>query len=255
MTRIKCDNINLGKSFVVGSCNDFPEEVEMRQKSLSIIEKAKEEAQQIIERAKEEAQQIIDSSVGEAQSQSDEIKENAKNDGYHDGYNAGYEDGKNQITQELIDKVVNVDNFVQSTFEIKKRIIKSLHKDIIELLKLISDKVCHKKMEYDDKIFEEITKNAISLLKEKENINIIVNPKMAQKMWDISETFKEQIQGLENIKIIEDSSVSVDGTIVEGVKNRIDCTVSNQIKVIIDELYRELNFTSEEKLLEEIEND
>lgn len=255
MTRIKSDNINLGKSFVVGSCDDFPEEVELRQKSFSIIEKAKQEAELIIERAKQEAQQIIDNSVNDAQSQSDGIKESAKNEGYQDGYNSGYEDGKNQITQELTDKIINVDNFVQSTFEIKKRIIKSAHKDIIELLSLISDKVCHKKMEQDDKIFEEITKNAILLLKEKESINIIVNPKMAQKMWDISETFKEQIQGLENIKIIEDSSVGVDGTIVEGVKNRIDCTLSNQISVIIDEFYRELNFTSEEKLLEEIEND
>ena len=43
--------------------------------------------------------------------------------------------------------------------------------------------------------------------------------------------------------------------IVESVKNRIDATIKNQINVIADELFRELNFTSEEKLVEEIEND
>ncbi|MBO5948866.1 hypothetical protein J6Q66_08535 [bacterium] len=255
MTRIKGNNVNLGNSFVVRCDEDFAAENEWKKQRSVIIEKANQEAQEILMQAKMQAQQIVDNAVVEAQNQSDEIKENAKNEGYQAGYDNGYIDGTNQITQELTDKIVNVDNFTQSVFEIKKRIIKSAHKDIIELLAIISDKVCHKKLEQDEKIFEEITKSAINLLKEKENINIIVNPKMAQKMWEISDTFKETIQGLKNIKIIEDSSVGVDGTIVEGVKNRIDCTIQNQIKVIIDELYRELNFTSEEKLVEEVEDD
>lgn len=255
MTRIKGNNINLGNSFIVQCDEDFAAENEWKKQRSFIIEKANQEAQKIIEEAKLQAQQIINDAVFEAQNQCDEIKENAKNEGYQAGYDNGYIDGTNQITQELTDKIINVDNFTQSTFEIKKRIIKSAHKDIIELLAIISDKICHKKLEQDEKIFEEITKSAINLLKEKENINIIVNPKMAQKIWEISDTLKETVQGLENIKIIEDSSVGVDGTIVEGVKNRIDCTIQNQIKVIIDELYRELNFTAEDKLVEEVEND
>lgn len=255
MTRIKGNNINLGNSFIVQCDEDFAAENEWKKQRSFIIEKANQEAQKIIEDAKLQAQQIINDAVFEAQNQCDEIKENAKNEGYQTGYDNGYIDGTNQITQELTDKIINVDNFTQSTFEIKKRIIKSAHKDIIELLAIISDKICHKKLEQDEKIFEEITKSAINLLKEKENINIIVNPKMAQKIWEISDTLKETVQGLENIKIIEDSSVGVDGTIVEGVKNRIDCTIQNQIKVIIDELYRELNFTAEDKLVEEVEND
>lgn len=255
MTRIKGNNINLGNSFIVQCDEDFAVENEWKKQRSFIIEKANQEAQKIIEDAKLQAQQIINDAVFEAQNQCDAIKENAKNEGYQTGYDNGYIDGTNQITQELTDKIINVDNFTQSTFEIKKRIIKSAHKDIIELLAIISDKICHKKLEQDEKIFEEITKSAINLLKEKESINIIVNPKMAQKIWEISDTLKETVQGLENIKIIEDSSVGVDGTIVEGVKNRIDCTIQNQIKVIIDELYRELNFTAEDKLVEEVEND
>lgn len=255
MTRIKGNNINLGNSFIIQCDEDFAAENEWKKQRSFIIEKANQEAQKIIEDAKLQAQQIINDAVFEAQNQCDEIKENAKNEGYQAGYDNGYIDGTNQITQELTDKIINVDNFTQSTFEIKKRIIKSAHKDIIELLAIISDKICHQKLEQDEKIFEEITKSAINLLKEKESINIIVNPKMAQKIWEISDTLKETVQGLENIKIIEDSSVGVDGTIVEGVKNRIDCTIQNQIKVIIDELYRELNFTAEDKLVEEVEND
>lgn len=255
MTRIRGNNVNLGSSFVIRNDEDFAFENEWQKQRSFLLEKANQEAQEIVEQAKVQAQQIVEAAVVEAQNQSDEIRESARNEGYQAGYENGYVDGTNKITQELTDKIINVDNFTQATFEIKKRIIKSAHKDIIELLALISDKVCHKKLEQDEKIFEEITKSAINLLKEKESINIIVNPKMAQKLWEISDTFKDTIHGLENIKIIEDSSVGVDGTIVEGVKNRIDCTIQNQIKVIVDELYRELNFTAEDKLVEEVEND
>ena len=255
MTRIKSDNINLGKSFVVSTEEDFIAEQELQRKRLSIIESTQEEAQTILNNAKEQAQSIVDNAVDDAKIQSEQVIENAKKEGFQAGYNDGYKEGREQIEQELKDKIINVDNFAKSTFELKKRIIKSAHKDIIELVRIIADKVCHKNFEKDNEIFEAITKAAIELLKEKESVNIIVNPKMANKIWEISESLKAQIQGLENIKIIEDASVGTDGTIVESVKNRIDCTLENQIKTIIDEMYNELNFTSEEKLVEETDND
>lgn len=255
MSRIKSDNVNYGESFLIRNEEDFAEQTEAHSKGRAIVEEAKLQAQELLNNAKIEAQNIVDNAVVEAQSQSGAIKDAAKQEGYNQGYENGYSEGMAKITAELTDKIVNVDNFAKATFDVKKRIIKSAHKDIIELLSIISNKVCVKRFENDEQIFEEVTKAAIGLLKEKESINIIVNPKMAQKLWEISDGIKEQIHGLENIKIIEDSSVSPEGTIVEGVKNRIDCTIQNQIKVIVDELFRELNFTSEEKLVEEIEND
>jgi len=256
LTRIKCDNVNIeNQSILISTEKDFKEGTEWQKQRTSILEAAKREAQNIINAASLKSEEMINQAVEEANSQRDSIKENARQEGYQDGYNAGYQDGTNKITEEMQDKVKNVDNFAQCTFEIKKRIIKSAHRDIIELVRMISDKVCHKRYENDDEIFEEMTKGAIALLKDKESVNIIVNPKMAQKLWEISENFKQEIHGLENIRIIEDNSVGSDGTIVESVKNRIDCTIQNQINVIIDELFRELNFASEEKLVEEVEND
>lgn len=254
MIRIKSDNINYGKSFVIAN-DDFADESDLQKKRKVIIENTQEEAQKILDNAKEQAKNIVDSAIEDAKQQSEQIIEDAKQEGYKAGFDSGYSDGQQQITQELEDKIINVDNFAKSTFELKKRIIKSAHKDIIEMVKLISNKVCHKNFEQDDKTLYEITKSAIELLKEKEQVNIIVNPKMASKIWELSDDIKNKIQGLECIKIIEDDSVGTDGTIVEGVKNRVDSTIENQIKTIVDEMYNELNFIPEEKLVEEAEND
>ena len=255
MTRIRSGNINYGESFVITNEDDFAAENDMQKKRTSIIERTKSEAQEILNSAKKQAESIVASATEDAKIQCEQIIENAKKEGFQTGYDEGYKEGWGQIEQELKDKIINVDNFAKTTFEIKKRIIKSAHKDIIELVKLISEKVCQKSFEKDDKVLFEITKTAIELLKEKECINIIVNPKMANKIWEISDNLKSEIQGLENIKITEDASVGTDGTIVEGVKNRIDSTIENQIKTLVDEMYNTLNFTSEEKLVEDADND
>ena len=254
MSRIKSNNINFGSAFVIKTEEDLAQ-IELEKQKSYVIQTAQEKAQGIIDEAKAQAEEIVNNSVELARQESEAIKETAQKEGYQLGYENGYNDGREQIAKELEDKIINVDNFAQSTFEIKKRIIKSAHKDIIELVCAIAQRVCSKEFEQSDKILYEITQKAISLLKEKEYVNIIVNPKMASKIWEISDDLKEKIHGLENIKIIEDSSVGTDGTIVEGVKNRIDATITNQINVIADELYNELNSVSENTLVEEVEND
>lgn len=73
---------------------------------------------------------------------------------------------------------------------------------------------------------------------------------MAQKIYEISDGLKERFFGLENIKIIEDSSVPADGTIVESVDSRVDSGIKAQISRISDELFNALNSTSEDELVE-----
>ena len=114
----------------------------------------------------------------------------------------------------------------------------------------ICEKVCHTELVQNPKLLENLTAAAISKLKEKETVNIIVNPQMAQKIYEISDGLKERFFGLENIKIIEDSSVPADGTIVESVDSRVDSGLKAQISRISDELFNALNSTSEDELVE-----
>lgn len=132
----------------------------------------------------------------------------------------------------------------------KKRIVKSAHTEILELVTAICEKVCHTELVQNPKLLENLTAAAISKLKEKETVNIIVNPQMAQKIYEISDGLKERFFGLENIKIIEDSSVPADGTIVESVDSRVDSGLKAQISRISDELFNALNSTSEDELVE-----
>ena len=241
MTRIKSDNIQLGNSFVipVEQSSHNKKIQEALEKEREIVLRGEQRAQEIIEQAQAEALRIIEEGKAQALSEVDAITQQAHNEGFE----AGRQEGLENITQELTDKIVAVDDFAKSNFDLKNNIIKSAYKDIIQLVIEIAHKVCSKSLELDDNILKEITQKAIQSLKDKEDITIIVNPEMAEKIYAISDELKEKIPQLESIKIIEDRSVSPDGTVVESPLSRVDSRVRSQINEIAEKLMAKLDST------------
>lgn len=243
LTRIKSDNVQIGSSYVLPIENPYKEE-EARLKRMILaaqkekdrliqegVAKAKElvdEAKEIITQAQQQATQIVETATNEANAQSTEIKETAQKEGYDAGYKQGYDDG----TKSLEEKVLAVDTFAQSQFDLKHNIIKSAQLDIVELIIAIARKVCQKSLESDINVLKDMTIEAIKQLKDKENITITINPELAEKIYSISEDLKEAIPKLQNIKVIEDDNVSADGTIVETLLSRVD----NRLKIQIDQI-------------------
>lgn len=249
MTRIESNNVRLGESFIVP--------IDQSAKNLK-IQKALEEENQIIQDAQQKAQVIGEQAQADGQRIIAEAKEQALTEvdaitqqAYNEGFEAGRQEGFASITLELQDKIIAVNDFAESNFDVKNNIIKSAYLDIIQLVIQISEKVCSKSLEIDESILKEITQSAIQALKDKEDITIIVNPEMAEKIYSVSDELREKIPQLSSIKIVEDNSVSPDGTIVESPLSRVDCRISSQINEIADKLMGKLNSTSAEELISE----
>lgn len=253
MSKIDANKINLGNSFVLNTSGNVVVNKEISDAQIiadSIVAEAKRKAAAIIANAQNEAGQVVNQAISDAENCRDNILTEAQNQGYEQGY----ADGKEQIQKDLTELICNVDKFTKCKFDIKHRIIKSLHNDILSLVVEISEKICKTKITENRTILLNVVENAISQLKEKENVTVIVNPIMAEKIYEISEDLKTKIHNLENIKIIEDSSVSPDGTIVESVGSRIDSRVSAQIEQFSQKLFAELNATPEIELARELDD-
>ena len=264
MTRIKGNQVQIGSSFVLPIENQHQEELTAIEKMLmkakadkeKIISEGTEQAKQLVDEAKqilvqaqEDAKKIIEQANNQANSEADAIRETAKKEGFDEGYKNGYNDG----TKSLEEKVAAVEIFTKSQFDLKKNIIKSAELDIIELVNAIARKVCKKSFDSDINILKAITEDAIKQLKDKENITITINPNLAEKLYSISEELKEKIPQLESIKILEDSNVSEDGTIVESLLSRVDNRLKIQIDQIVEKFFT-AHFSTEEKKDNEKEN-
>lgn len=198
-----------------------------------LIKEAETKAQQIIQNAKDESVKIIKQAEDkqlEIKGQTDEISKQA----YDEGFTKGQEDGLQKFRDDSINSIKALETLSSSSFDIKHNIVKSADMDIIELVIAIARKITT--INFDENMLKEITISAINQLKDKEEVTIIVNPQLVQYIVNLSEEFKNEISQLKHIKIIEDSSLSVDGTIVSTPLSRIDSRISSQIDEIASRL-------------------
>ncbi|MBQ6516084.1 hypothetical protein IJI31_02780 [bacterium] len=239
MSRIKSDNVHLGNNYVLPleQTNLSRQEIKMQKmiddaevQKNQIIESAKTQSQEILNKAKAEAEKII----SDARVQAIQESEVTKKQGFDEGFKEGLAEGNDKFKNEAALSLKALDTLASSTFEVKKNILKSAEKDIIELVTAISLKVCNKV--FDEKMLYEITLKAIDQLKDKETITIIVSPELSERIAKYSDKFKAEIPQLQSVKIIEDSSLSCDGVIVESPMTRVDSRVSSQISEITDKL-------------------
>lgn len=261
--RIKNSSIKLGDSFVLGGVADeesvksFTEQKKNLQKELEALKLKVQEQQlkhdnlvnnvaldseKIVERAKVRAQELLD----ETNAQKEELIKTFREEAHQEGYQAGFEQGQDEMKQQAASILLTLDVLSRCCFEVKNEIIQSSEQDILDLSLMIAEKVAQIKFEDDKECFKNILKSAISQLKEKEDVKIVVNPKFVDLLYSISDEIVQQINGLESVKIVQDKTISSDGLIVESIDSRVDARIEMQIK----ELARK--FLNEEKVLKEI---
>ena len=192
-------------------------------KAQQIIDAAENKSKIITETANTEATRIIEEARKKAQVEYDKIKEQA----YQEGFQKGEQDGLENFNKNASDGLEALETLAGTTFDLKKNIIDSASRDIVELITVIADKVCHAK--FNQQVLYQMTIDAIKLLNEKENITIIVSPQLTDIVQKMVPNFKSNIQNLQTIRIIEDPSLSKDGVIVETPRIRLDSRISTQI--------------------------
>ena len=237
--RIKSNDIQIGQNYVLpieqssvtlqqAKVKKIIEETDA--KAQEILSNAENKSLIIVHTANNEAQRIIEDARKQAEKDYEEIKQKA----YQEGFFKGQEDGLEKFKSDSIESLKSLETLASSSFDIKKNIIDSATLDIIELVSAIADKVCH--IKFNPKILYQITLDAIKKLDDKENITIIINPLLVDNINKFSEHFKSEIPKIQNIKIIEDNSVSPDGVIVETLSTRLDSRISAQISEIAQKM-------------------
>ena len=192
-------------------------------KAQQMVDAADNKSQIIVQTANTEATRIIEDARKRAQEEYEAIK----NQAYQEGFRKGEEDGLMKFNNDAADGISALETLANSAYDMKKNIIDSATRDIVELVSAISDKVCHAK--FNPQMLHQIAIDAIKLLNDKEQITIIVSPELVNHVQRMVPNFRSSIQNLQTIKIIEDQSLSADGVIVETPTTRLDSRISAQI--------------------------
>ena len=235
-SRIQSSSVQVGNSFVLGQT----EKVDLAQVEYEkIISIATRQAEDITAKAQADAIQFIEAAKTKAQNLIEETRNEAYQQGSQQGYNEGYQNGFNQISNELHEQIRSMDFLAESAFNVKREIIASSEEQILHLTIAIAEKVLRAKLELDPNVVLNIVKAAIKELKDKEEVTIVVNPKLTAPLYNFTDELKNTINGLGKIKIIEDSTIPPDGVIVESADSRIDARLNTQIEEIAKQIISE----------------
>ena len=199
-------------------------------KAQGIVDSAENKAQIITQTANTEAERIIEDARKKAEQEYEDIKKQA----YDEGFAKGEADGLEKFKKDAADGLQALETLANTSFETKKNIIDSASRDIVELVSVIADKVCHTK--FNQQVLHQITMDAIKLLNDKETITIIVSPTLMDDIQQMVPDIRSSVQNLQSLKIQEDSSLSADGVIIETPATRLDSRISSQINELAQKM-------------------
>lgn len=196
------------------------------------IKRLKLEAEQIIKNAKDEEQKIIKSAeeyknneIEKTKKICEEIKEDARREGFDKGFNEGKE-AAFERSKSIIEAIEQV---LSEALREKDEIIKKAEHQIVELSMAIAKKItkCEVLLNRDVIIYS--VNEAISKIVDHDTINIYMNLKDIEVFTQRKDEILKSLPINSKVKIIEDNSIMPGGCIISTNMGNIDATISTQL--------------------------
>lgn len=192
--------------------------------SEEIISDARGEATQIIEDAMLQAEILLNKAQTEIMGNCESVLNEARREGFDKGYNEGKAqfDGLIFEANDIKNKAISHYNEVMSNVE----------SDIISMVLDISRKVISSEIKFNKENIFYLVKNTIEKCANREEILLKTSDEDYEYLCKSSERLRSQIEGLEELKIKNESSLSTGNFIVETPYGCVDASVDTKIKKI-----------------------
>ena len=182
---------------------------------------AEKEAQDIVNKAQAEAQEII----AKAHSEENEIRDSAYRKGYDEGQKSGYNDGQSELNR-LIERVHKI---VESVMNRREEILRDTEQQIVDLVILMTRKIVKIISENQKGVVLSNVLSALKKVKTRCSVIIRVNIEDLKLTSEHTGEFIKRVEAVQEITVIEDSSVDKGGCVVETDFGAIDARIASQL--------------------------
>ncbi|UCZ51726.1 flagellar assembly protein FliH [Bacillus shivajii] len=194
----------------------------------NILLEAKQQAEELIE----EAQLEIDAKKKEIAEYENNIAkeaevrfEKAKQAGEKEGYEAGLIKGKQAYDQKIVEAQKIIDQAKQDY--ISK--IGDSQSDMLDLSLNIAEKIIGKTIDEDPDAFLQLVKEAVTEVREQEEVKIYVPPNCYERTLKNKREIKEIALNTRQLYIYPDASINEDSCIIETPFGKIDASIDSQL--------------------------
>ena len=198
------------------------EEVKRQTDQLQIVKTTAEtEAAEILRKAQEESATMI----ADAEAQKQKIRDEAYSAGFTEGQEKGFAEG-NMEAQRLIDRLhVMLDRIMDK----REEILEGTEQQIVELVLLMTRKVVKIISENQRNVVMSNVLQALRKVKGRGDVTVRVNLADVKLTTEHTKEFMDAVENIQNISIVEDSTIDRGGCIVETDFGAIDARISSQL--------------------------
>jgi flagellar assembly protein FliH len=186
--------------------------------------KSEEEAAAAVEKAKKEAEEI----VAEAEQKAQGIDKDAYERGFQQGKEEGFTAGKAEM-ERLIERLHTI---LSRAVERRNQIIEESEMQLVSLVLQIAKKVVKVISENQKNVVVNNVIQALRKLKSKADVIVRVNLADVKLTTEHTRDLINKIENVQNVQVLEDSSVDPGGCIIETDFGRIDARISSQLNEI-----------------------
>jgi len=182
---------------------------------------AENEAKEVIRKAEEEAAQI----KAQASLEQSDVSKNA----YNEGFNKGLEDGFNSGSEEVNRLIERTHKILEAVMSRREEILSETEQQIVELVVLMTRKVVKIISENQKSVVMANVLQALKKVKGRGDVTLRVSLADVKLTTEHIQDFIKQVENVNGITVLEDSTVDKGGCIVETDFGAIDARISSQL--------------------------
>ncbi|MFW5801941.1 MAG: flagellar assembly protein FliH [Spirochaeta sp.] len=194
--------------------------------------KAKQEADAEAERIVAEAEKRAEGILDEAKKNAEMVELEAKQRGLEAGKQEGYQQGEAEA-ERLIGRLHSI---IDAAIQRRTDIIEESEGQIIRLVLQIAKKVIKVISENQKNIVVNNVVQSLRKMKKRSDVTIRVNLADIKITTEHTKRITEKIEHVQNIRILEDSTVDPGGCIIETDFGQIDARIATQLQEIEDQI-------------------
>jgi len=203
------------------------------------VKEASEQYEQKIIVARQEAEKKIADAQAEAQKIVQNASEEAalkKNESQKLGFDSGREEGFSTGKEEVERLIQRLNIILSSAIKKRNEIIEESEAQIIDLIITMARKVVKTITESQKRVVYDNITEALKHLKGRSEVTIRVNTEDLQMTTKHKKEFIQMVEGIEQIRILEDNTVEKGGCYISTDFGSIDAKISTQLSEIEEQI-------------------
>ena len=199
------------------------------------LKEARHRIQKLIQEAKEESAHLLE----EAQKEAEAARKAASEDGYQEGLVRGSREATQQVKEQGESLTTVLENALEEAAALKGKMLDDMESEISSLVIMLTEKLVHCELDSHHEAIVDVVKEAIKLVKDKNNIVIKVSSEDHRVLKEYTPDFLDAVKGMSNVSIDEDQSIKTGGCILETdteiIDSRLETRFAEAVKLLISD--------------------